>query len=353
MYIDLKDSIHIDVSRLKIGVIYEGDLEEPRGTPIRMLRWAELGARSGVRVNVLASSMSSELANKIGLQRLSNARAIIDDSDLVFVLNYNGLFHIKKLLRKSGCQIVVDLHSLRSRELRKLQLFEFLRQTMFELIASILARRYRALLVPVNERMTKRYLANLGNRVLEIQGGTTDYNLIGREFKFDFGYAGNSRKYQGLDFLINTFDVMWQSGEVFSALIIVSEPVSNFENRPYLTVVNRLKSVDALNKIAECRVLVVPRVRARENRYSFPSKVYDYLSTDSAILLSREVPPLPMALERTILRSETGNTAKFGDSLMDALRRVNRNEKFDREYRNDYSWDSQFSRILKGVLNGS
>lgn len=351
MFIGLKTNSNFDFSKLRVGVIYDGNLEEPRGTPLRMLRWAVLSAQHGAQINLLASSISTEVAKFHGVKVFGSARSIIDNSDLVIVLNYNGLFRIRNLIKNSHCRVVVDLHSLRSRELNRLQLLEFFRQSIIEMASSFISRRYGALLVPVNQKMTRKYFSNIGNKILEIQGGTTTNNLRGTEYKYDFGYAGNARQYQGLDFMLEAFDKLWQKGVPFSVLIISSEIFPDYEKRPYLNVICKLNSEDALRKIAECRVLIVPRIKARENRYSFPSKVYDYLSTDSAILLSTEVPQLPFPLESTVLRAHTINSTEFGNSLLEALSILKLKGRFERDFKEDYSWGTQFSEIVERVIN--
>jgi glycosyltransferase involved in cell wall biosynthesis len=351
LFTELKTNSRFEFSKLRVGIIYEGNLEEPRGTPLRMLRWAVLGAQYGAQINLLASSVSPEVANTPGVIVLGSAGSIIDNSDFVIVLNYNGLFRIRKLIKNSHCRVVVDLHSLRSRELSRLQALEFFRQTLIELASSFISRRNSALLVPVNQKMTRKYFANIGNKILEIQGGTTTNILRGIEYKYDFGYAGNTRQYQGLDFLLEAFDKLWQKGVIFSVLIISSEEFSDCEKRPYLTVLCKLNSNDALRKIAECRVLVVPRIKARENRYSFPSKVYDYLSTDSAILLSTEVPQLPFPLEATVLRAHTREGSEFGNSLLESLSILKHKGRFKRDFKEDYSWDTQFLKIVERILD--
>jgi hypothetical protein len=350
LFTGLKTEGDFDFSKLRIGVIYEGKLEEPRGTPLRMLKWVVLSAQSGAQVNLLASSISAHVANKLGVTVFESVKSVIGNSDVVFVLNYNGLFRVRKLIRKNNCQFIVDLHSLRSRELRSFQLLEFIRQSFIEFASSFISRRNRALLVTVNLKMTRKYFANIGNRVLEVQGGTTSSNIRHAEFKFDFGYAGNTRHYQGLEFLFEAFDRLWRNGVNFTALIISSDDSPNFEERPYLTVISRLNSQDALRRISECRVLVVPRTKARENRYSFPSKIYDYLSTDSAIVLTTEVPLLPSQLEATVLRFDVKDSSDFANSLLESLSTLRHQGKFERDFDNQYSWDTQFAKVIEKVV---
>jgi glycosyltransferase involved in cell wall biosynthesis len=203
----------------------------------------------------------------------------------------------------------------------------------------------------VNQKITRKYFANIGNKIFEVQGGTTTMDLRGIDYKYDFGYAGNTRKYQGINFLLEAFDKLWQKGETFSVLIVSSGPFPDYEKRPYLTVICRLNSEDALSRIAQCRVLVVPRIKARENRYSFPSKVYDYLSTDSAILLSTEVPQLPFALESTVLRAHARESSDFGYSLLQALSILKYRGRFERDFKEYYSWGAQFSEVVERAIN--
>jgi hypothetical protein len=79
--------------------------------------------------------------------------------------------------------------------------------------------------------------------------------------------------------------------------------------------------------------------------------VYDYLSTDSAILLSTEVPQLPFPLESTVLRAHTINSTEFGNSLLEALSILKLKGRFERDFKEDYSWGTQFSEIVERVIN--
>ncbi len=169
------------------------------------------------------------------------------------------------------------------------------------------------------------------------------------------GYAGNGRRWQGLEFLLESFSILVQRDPSFSLRLLLSEPVRvpDIQN---MTVYGALPHDEVARFNAECDILVIPRLDNVVNKISFPSKLMEYLAMGKAVVGSKT-----SDIHRIITHMETGMLYAPGDvedfiscliTLKDPLLREKLGEKGHKLAKDHYTWEIQgasFANLLKIV----
>lgn len=136
----------------------------------------------------------------------------------------------------------------------------------------------------------KRYQPN----VITLYGGVDEAFMIPPEPITEqlrpivIGYTGNTRPWQGLDFLLSTFAMFSPTHPNYRLRILTSAP-------PSIPLPEHLPiewlpptSHDQIPTfIASCDALIIPRLDNAVNRLSFPSKMKEYLAMGKAVIASR------------------------------------------------------------------
>lgn len=169
------------------------------------------------------------------------------------------------------------------------------------------------------------------------------------------GYAGNGRRWQGLEFLLEAFSVLVERDSSFSLRLLLSEPV-RIPNIPNLTVYDALPHNEVARFNAGCDILVIPRLDNVVNKISFPSKLMEYLAMGKAVVGSRT-----SDIHKIITHKETGMLYTPGDiedfisclvALKDPVLREKLGENGYKLAKNHYSWEMQgtlFAHLLVTV----
>ena len=100
------------------------------------------------------------------------------------------------------------------------------------------------------------------------------------------GYAGDGRKWQGLPFLLEAFDVLVLRYPEFRLELLLSEK-RKIPERDYIRVTERLPHDKVASFTADCDVLVLPRIKSRVNELTYASKFMEYMAMGKAVVVSR------------------------------------------------------------------
>jgi glycosyltransferase involved in cell wall biosynthesis len=169
------------------------------------------------------------------------------------------------------------------------------------------------------------------------------------------GYAGNGRRWQGLEFLLESFSVLVERDPSFSLRLLLSEPV-RVPDIKNMTVYGALPHAEVARFNAECDILVIPRLDNVVNKISFPSKLMEYLAMGKVVVGSKT-----SDIHRIITNMETGMLYDPGDTeafisclvtLKDPLLRERLGNQGYKLAKDHYSWEMQgqlFARLLKNV----
>ena len=102
------------------------------------------------------------------------------------------------------------------------------------------------------------------------------------------GYAGNSRRWQGVDFLIDVYKKLSARRNDFKLALLMSETKGlKGAKESGVEIVGPLPNQDVPKFLVDCDILVVPRPDTAVTRLSFPSKLMTYLAMGKAVVASR------------------------------------------------------------------
>jgi len=97
-------------------------------------------------------------------------------------------------------------------------------------------------------------------------------------------------------------------------------------------------------------VLVVPRLESTISKYSFPSKIFDYISSGTPVVLSSAIEDLPDDLEQMIFRFNINDQlnllTQITKTLSNSKSLKTRNLRLIQPLYKEYSWDKLLINIL-------
>lgn len=296
------------VKKTNILSIYMGKFGNPRGTPIRI----ENILANLVKYNDLAISIASLdtngkktiteaehlllfrpyglniIKNNIKLFRYVQAKNI----DIIIghtMVTWVYLLPLKILTRK---KIVLETHGFAEEEkllYKKINLVNYyIKKIIYKFFYKICD-----LIITCNETATEIIL-KYNRNVATVHGGV-NLSIFNPEvrsknyFKKEgviIGYAGNSRIWQGVDFMIRNFKELNERYPDFKLKILASEPLNIVENSQ-IQVFNKVNQEEVPHFLIDCDILVIPRPHNKVNDISFPSKLPEYMAMGKAIVASK------------------------------------------------------------------
>lgn len=141
------------------------------------------------------------------------------------------------------------------------------------------------------------------------------FNFRDAEETIIIGYAGNTRIWQGLDFLMETFSVFYEQHPRFRLAVLLSEE-THLIDHPGISVINGLPYSEVPGFLASCDILIIPRQKNTVNDISFPSKMLEYMAMGKPVVGSKTSDMFEIiSHNQNGLLYEPGN----GDELMRCL----------------------------------
>lgn len=284
---------------LSVLSIYRGKVGENRGTPIRVRSILErLSHTPGVTLTV--ASWDGALPFSASHVHLSNdkrddlraLRAAAHPVDVVIghtMGTWYYLLYLKLFARK---KIVLEMHGFLEEEKR--------------LYGDIGALRYWAekavygffycvcdLIVTCSATET-RILSKFNRNVYTMYGGvdalfspaaTPGSFIQKKEGETIIGYAGNTRKWQGIDFLAAAFARLRREDPAFRLAVLTGE-TKGLPQGDGVQIVSGIPHADVPRFLAECDILVIPRLLNRVSRLGAPSKLFEYLAMGKAVVVA-------------------------------------------------------------------
>lgn len=113
-----------------------------------------------------------------------------------------------------------------------------------------------------------------------VPGGT----FLSRDDRVIIGYAGNTRIWQGVDFLIDTFRKLENSGRFRLVLLLSDRKGYDSASFPGVEVYGPVEHEEVPKFLTDCDILVIPRPDTPVTRISFPSKIPEHLAMGKAII---------------------------------------------------------------------
>lgn len=302
---------------MKICFLLDGPIDANRGTPIRARKIMQSLLQSGVDVYCTTSSDLTDLMNFPNYHR-SKSKDEAHFSGDFFVINLNGLWENRSRFKDHSGIIFCDLHSLRSVETITESFKYALKSFVIEVWAFFFIRRNRVHCIGVNKNLL-RFFGNHRVENLWFPAATINekpFQVDNKNYKKVLFYSGNSRKYQGVEFLIETF-IGSRLHEDFKLVICSSDEFieSKYSFHRDIEFHIDLSPETTSQLCANADVAVVPRLKNFNTLLTFPSKTMEYLAMGPKVVVSNAVPELPGSLEKFVTRFEAMNS----NSLINAI----------------------------------
>jgi len=339
-------------SKNTIYFVIFGSLKNQTGTPLRMQNWIGAARQLEYSVKVLDLDQYSEEGIKALL--MSN----LNQNDIIFTLNHIGVYKLKKIAKLCQVQLVADIHGLNSIELNKSITLRF-RYKLLELWINLYIFVSRITTISVSKSIARKCFLNARRKNFVVYGGLKKINSTpNSNFKFSrnskyITYIGNNHSYQGVEslkflFFQNRTSINFK----LSLIIVIGNIATVYENQdePYTFVVDS-KNIEWI--MVNSDILVVPRLKNKITKYSFPSKIFDYMSSGAPILVSNNVEVLPEHLEKLLYRFDLMKPGSFETKvnliLGESLSVKKTRKELLKNLTPGYTWEVQLLNILKSV----
>lgn len=361
-------------TKKRVLAVYRDYLSYNRGTPLRVKSiLTEVAKDQDIEIYTASRDESLPFGVKhlkLSTKNINNIfslRKLIvrHKIDLVIFHTVSAGYYVPFItLLCPGVQRVLEMHGFSEEEWRLCSdqsLYKYYRNKLFYNSIYLLSN-----LITVCSETAREKLLKYNQNTYTVYGGVnlTKFNT---SFLTDFkdekskrdciviGYSGNARIWQGLDFLLKSFEILIQKDPSFRLHLLLSEkiPMSSSSNIILFDAVDH-DSVAKFN--AKCDILVIPRPKNLVNTLSFPSKLMEYLAMGIPVVASRT-----SDMYRIIENEENGLLFDPDDTqgLIDCLLRLKDQKLREMIGLNGaitakkYSWSSQgrlFTDLLKDKL---
>lgn len=300
------------MNNLKILVYFSGDMDEPKGTPIRVKNVLNQLIKNGADVFYCGPKLPKNFPNERFLHmgnRYSRAFNISNFAnknkiDVIYIQTSAGLWLAPILQVLSKSKISLDYHSLLVEEekiYKNLNFFSYnIRKYTDYFLSYFLdfATGVSYKLGDYYKNVIKKYHVLPGGVDISIFNENVHPNKELLDWKGKsilIGYAGNTKWYQGLDTVLSTLVKLQNNkpGE-FKLFIVASsleESISNFikDNNlePVIKLLGKQNHDDMPSLLMSADILTVVRPSDMVTEYAFPSKFPEYLALGKTVVFSR------------------------------------------------------------------
>ncbi len=276
-----------------------GDIEKLSGTPIRVRNLqVALKGIPGTSHLYLGGNAKANNSKLDSLRRfwLFDLIYLIKklrkfDPEIVVLHTLGGASKYYICLRLLRLRYLLELHGIPSleRDLFKQSKRNRLKNPILKRIEKQTIR-YAALVTTCSDSMTA-YVSGINPHVRTLLGGAHAVKRAPTDQYPDKAttilYTGNTRPWQGLDFLESASKVLATSLYHFKFILVLSERknIPNwFVENPFVTIHFNLAEEEMNQVMSDADILVLPRILDKVTEISFPSKIFEYMASGKAIV---------------------------------------------------------------------
>lgn len=287
---------------VRILAIYRGKLTENRGTPIRVRSLLErISAIPGFSVTV--ASWDDHIPFEVPHLHLTNSK-LADMYALLRVVHKERIqcvvghtmatwYYLAFLKMVSRAKLVLEMHGFIEREA---YFYGSISKTRMRLWAFVYRMFYPLMdLITTCSENAVEILAPYNKNIVPIYGGV-DTDLFNPETQalasvhkepgtVLIGYAGNTRKWQGVPFLLDSFKTLYTQDPSFRLALLSSES-KELPPQEGVEYYGQVAHEEVPAFLAACDILVIPRLDDEISRISFPSKLPEYLAMGKPVVAS-------------------------------------------------------------------
>ncbi len=292
------------MKKIKALSIFRSNLLDNRGTPLRVKSLITFG-KTQEAFEWYTCSLDTE--SPLGLPHCTinhhhyhDIRTIVSfvkkhDIEVLIVHSLSAAFYmpfLRVFLPKH--KMVLEMHGFREEEeflygaisRPRYYLDKFLHSFIYRMshlitTCSISATEY---LYPYNKNVVSVY-GGFDQRLFDPNTPSGGYIKRGAS-DLVIGYAGDGKKWQGLPFLLSTFERVVETYPQCKLALLLSEK-RTIPDRPYIQVTDALPHEKVSGFTVDCDVLVIPRIKSRVNELTYPSKFMEYLAMGKPVIVSR------------------------------------------------------------------
>lgn len=353
------------MSKIKIAAIYRGKLMDNRGTPIRVKSLlTRIAKDESVDLTIFSWDENLNYANHIylsnnHLEDLKKIRNYVNKNKIDIVIGHTlaTSYYLLPLRFLTRAKIVLEMHGFNEEESREYGDIGMVRFWLAKVWNAVVF--FSCHFITTCSKSITDIISKYNKNVISVYGGvdTNNFNPYvksGGYFKKDerivIGYAGNARKWQGVDFLVNTYRDIVQKTNSFRLVMLMSE--TKGLDTSGLEIVGALPNEDVPKFLIDCDILVIPRPLTRVTKISYPSKLTEYLAMGRAVVSAR-VGDADQVIVHGVngLLYEPGNMIEL-EKCLTMLKDTELRSKLGKaafETAKQMSWDNQATLLLAQI----
>lgn len=292
---------HDNTKTIKVLSVYRSRLVENRGTPLRVKKIIHyLISTKGFDVTTCSWDTAAVFPTKHILltnEHWTDIKKIYQyvrghDIDIVIGHTMATFYYLWPIKLFTKAKIVLEMHGFIEEEARLYKDISIFRYWASKVVYKLFYR-WCDLITTCSDTATK-ILSRYNKRVVTLWGSVDmelfnpyikSKKLIARD-KIVIGYAGNSRIWQGVDFLLETYKELAEDNKKFKLAILTSER-KEIIKLPGVEIYGPLRHNEVPAFLADCDILVIPRPDNIVNRISFPSKLIEYMAMGKPVVASK------------------------------------------------------------------
>ncbi len=284
----------------RVVALYRGKLSDRRGTPIRIFHLIK-GIAHNPDIELTVFSWDEDLPFPAPHVRLFNrhldeAIALVrflrgNDIDVIVGHTISSSPYLLLAGLFSRAKVVLEMHGFIEEEGLEYGSFGRVRYVIYRTLARLLYR-YCDLITTCGEA-SSRAIRPYNKRVVTIPGGADMQVFHPDAMRAPYvpeggiliGYAGNLRKWQGVEFLLASFQKLKALYPEFRLAILSSEG-RRFITDPTVEVYPSVAPEDVPAFLAACDILVIPRPKTRVTMLNTAGKLVEYLAMGRVVVAS-------------------------------------------------------------------